>query len=139
MREILFRGKNVLDGTWHYGSLQTFKGFSIFDTDWKNWNAVRGATVGQYTGLTDCVGKKIFEGDIFVDMDNQCVGVVEWCHGGFNINWYGKGGLMMEYGYDECAGEWGLFETEPCSEIYVDKLEVVGNIHDNPDLLKEEK
>ena len=44
---------------------------------------------------------------------------------------------MMEYGYDECAGEWGLFETEPCSEIYVDELEVVGNIHDNPELLKE--
>ena len=66
----------------------------------------------------------------------KCVGVVEFYNGGFCINWYGKDGLMMPYGYDECAGEWGLFEVEPCSELYIEDLEVICNTHDNPEILK---
>lgn len=145
MREILFRAKRIDDGSWvegaYYIEPYTDKVFII------RWNSmgmgfnefveVAKDSVGQYTELKDIAGQRIFEGDVFVDDDNECVGVVSWYDGGFCIHWYGRDGLMMEYGYDECAGEFGLLESERCSDIYIDTLEVIGNIHDNPELIKE--
>ena len=63
--------------------------------------------------------------------------MVVYRKGCFCIDWYGRDGMVMEYGYDEDAGEFGLLDTEHCSEIYIDALEVASNIHDNPELLKE--
>lgn len=125
MREILFRGKNVLDGTWRYGSLQTFKGFSIFDVNLKAWHTVQGKTVGQYTGLKDKNGQRIFEGDIV-----DC-----WSEG---VNAKGtvqqrKDGLWIIYPAWQKTIMWGICPDEYCNTT----VEVIGNIHDNPDLLKE--
>ena len=149
MREILFRGKRKDSGEWVYGSLVVSNDsgdtvFMIIPSDAKHWGGaefnvgyiVDPETICQYTGMNDCVDTKIFENDVFIDVDNECVGVVEFYNGGFCINWYGKDGLMMPYGYDECAGEWGLFEVEPCSESYIEDLEVICNTHDNPEILK---
>ena len=120
MREILFRGKNVLDGTWHYGSLQTFKGFSIFDVNLKAWHTVQGKTVGQYTGLNDKNGKRIFEGDI--------------------VRWFKHAGVV-KYGVFNCTCCDGVYgwEFENADIRDAAYCEIIGNIHDNPELTEEEE
>lgn len=119
MREILFRGKRKLGNEWIEGSLHTEK--FIDDEEYLCCEIcqcdVYPETVGQYTGLTDKNGKKIFEGDICQHRsyysDNIVISVVTYTDGQF---------LAMP---DKNSG----FNLS-------DKLEVIGNIHDNPELLK---
>ena len=122
MREILFRGKRRLGNEWIEGSLHTEK----FTDDEEylcceiNQCDVYPETVGQYTGLTDKNGSKIFEGDIRRHYGN---------YSGKNI--YAP--VVFELGmfylkYDEKAGM-------PLGDM-CERVEVIGNIHDNPGLLK---
>ena len=128
MREILFRGKWKNSGEWVYGNLfnpdkadtptQICIGTYIVRTCYE----VDPETVGQYTGLTDKNGRKIFEGDIIKckvhDMDGYRVrrGVVEYHDVGFIMN------LEPNSWYDQ-------------KNIPFD-CEIIGNIYDNPELLK---
>jgi uncharacterized phage protein (TIGR01671 family) len=85
---------------------------------------VYSETVGQYTGLTDKNGKKIFEGDIV-----DC-----WSEG---VNAQGtvqqrRDGLWIIYPAWQKHIMWGL-----CPDEYSNTtVEVIGNIHDNPELIK---
>ena len=142
MREILFRGKanfDGRDGEWIYGGLlpETENTFPIIvrdydnDEDWigvNGWDTVYPETIGQYTGLTDKNGKKIFEGDI---VEGHCHS--QWSHrlqrcvvvydrDGFESRHYVKQGEVMRY-YSYKV----LFSKD---------VEVIGNIHDNPELLE---
>ena len=126
MREILFRGKRTDNGEWVYGSLLCFKGYSIHDTIWKNFIPVYSKTVGQYTGLTDLNGKKIFEGDI---VRYSVIIMHTVVHEQIVKITFNKGSFCME----EMNGvSHPLFHS-----IDNTRLEVIGNIHDNPELLVE--
>lgn len=60
--------------------------------------------------------------------------VVEFHNGQFLLCLYGERGYMAEYDWEE-EGNYGCFEAEPLSS-YVDDIEVIGNIHDNPELME---
>lgn len=146
MREILFRGKNVENDEWMFGLLDDVDHDADFTAIIPRRNErskfsgccweVDPSTVGQYTGLTDKNGKRIFEGDMIKPFDDEIDKmVVEFHHGQFLLCLYGERGYMAEYGWEE-EGNYGCFEAEPLSS-YGDDIEVIGNIHDNPELVKE--
>ncbi|EKZ0266005.1 hypothetical protein RC101_000549 [Listeria monocytogenes] len=81
----------------------------------ETWCGIDSKTIGQYTGLKDKNGKKIFEGDIGWDEHNECVGVVKFEEGKFLYVWEN----IVE----------DLWEV-------ADGIEICGNIHENPDLLE---
>ena len=136
MREILFRGK-MDDGEWVYGSFcmdarEQFNGLCGVDGFIRLYDKAKGKmqtyevdreTVGQYTGLKDKNGKRIFEGDIV-----RC-GTGRICKVIFFIS-PGVSGfdLVPIGGFDAPPPHnWSLFAD----------TEIIGNIHDNHDLLEE--
>ena len=129
MREILFRGKQLGNGEWVEGDLR-HGGYFLNDpsvyicvpfADTIMNCPVDPNTVGQYTGMKDKNGKRIFEGDILEGRDfeeEDGYGVVEWDDGAWEVisegNWLGT-----------FHNNYNSFE-----------LEVIGNIHDNPELME---
>ena len=128
MREILFRGKTD-KGKWVQGVpfFEEDRCYIIEDLFICDEYDCTGAvntmvipeTVGQYTGLTDKYGKKIFEGDIIQSLETKETAVVQWFpeHSAFMVCCKSSN----EVGF--------LYE---CTKI----IEVIGNIHDNPELLE---
>ena len=132
MREILFRGKRTDNGTWAYGYL-----FCIWERTYLCWGTTNDVpnmkevlpeTVGQYTGLTDKNGVKIFEGDIcrFKRFNDVHVGKVV-----FNVT---TASFIMWY--QPIVGAYGEKATQKMLLSVCDDIEVIGNIHDNPELLE---
>lgn len=136
MREILFRGKRVDNGEWVEGLLwkkkyNTSKLFMSYFPD-KDDNeevvVIDPETVGQYTGLKDKNGNKIFEGDIVKWIDTQFNAYkskVIYCCDKYNYPAFD----LEKHDY-ECNGL--QYAHEDCY------LEIIGNIHDNPELLQED-
>ena len=154
MREILFRGKSVNDGNWVEGSLVITTIEPVDDTPIKHYhieNMTIGAfpnefisglsetvnpnTVGQFTGLTDKNGKRIFEGDIF-NLEDEIMAVVIFKDGCFRLEEYGLRGTWTESGFDECGGSWGVIDCDPIDWYSLYAAEIIGNIHDNPEFLE---
>lgn len=128
MRTIKFRAKGKYDGQWHYGGLiQVSKGYSIATKieDAFEMCAVDPETIGQFTGLYDKNGKEIFEGDIIL-YGGSIQHEVVFRHGAFGYLIYG--GEFISY-----AGNTN-FTFNPLNRSK--KHEVIGNIYDNPELLK---
>lgn len=130
MREILFRGKRWNNGEWVYGDLlhdgidyhMAIRGMGSHSVI-----AVDPATVGQYTGLTDKNGKKIFEGDMCQIKNHRLISnlpfVVEWEDFVYN------GWVWRDL---DIVGAMDSFTNGVAKHC-----EVVGNIHDNPELLED--
>lgn len=144
MREILFRaktepcskdaisGKIELKPKWVYGYIdlgymQDEKGAIISDEKAHSAYRCQYSTIGQYTGLKDRFSRRIFEGDI--------------------VRLYST--YHEELTGDNCVVEYGVFNCSCCDGVYgwefkdgdirdFDSYEIIGNIHDNPELLKED-
>ena len=144
MREILFRGKRIDINEWiegYYAVSPTDSKSYIYAKDYTEVDIAEDGlhvayrliqvfptTVGQYIGLTDKNGEKIFEGDIckFREWDNgkMCwIGYVHFEHCQFIIS----GGAN-----EECPSNFHLV----LSRFSPENIEVIGNIHDNPELLE---
>lgn len=131
MREILFRGKRKDNNEWVYGDLlqePTHCFYSIMpQTPVAGNYQVTPETVGQYTGLKDKNGKKIFEGDLIsTDLDRNYI-IVEFKNGCFMLNCEDGG---RQY-YDIFYSTFEDAQRETC-----EYGEVIGNIYDNQELLE---
>lgn len=131
MREILFRGKRIDTGEWveGYYSMRTVLFGTIEEEIYPVIEQFNGpvcevvpGTVGQYTGLTDKTGKKIFEGDLVYAGSYQIPLLIEFVRYSWGCTNKNLGRFYLHRLEDDSA-----------------KYEVVGNIHDSPELLKEGK
>ena len=144
MREILFRGKRTDNGEWiegfysaeeynpYIGKIEYIPRIQIIGKCVSL--GVIPETVGQYTGLTDKNGKRIFEGDIVKCTDTindfEFNAVVEFGNPNGEYNW----GYQLKF----ISGEESNFDIL----CWVDMketgayIEIIGNIHDNPGLLE---
>ena len=121
MREILFRGKAKQFKEWEYGYyVVTLNGVQFIKND--NFNEVDPETVGQFTGLTDKNGRKIFEGDIA--KGNSEYFAYSHPHG---IIVYDSGEFLIAF-------DKALEDVENLG-AWANDIEVIGNIYDNPELL----
>ena len=126
MREILFRGKRIDNGEWRYGDLRQYSKNHIGIYSFELQQIVRGidpSTVGQYTGLKDKNGKRIFEGDI---CQNDKTGGIVF------VAWHGT---MAGFVWSKKKWCDNLFDFGELFRVH-DKYAVIGNIHDNPELLE---
>ena len=150
MRDILFRGKRIDNGEWVEGSLiidhYDYAGqhkdryviqnclYGIDENGFCDFQSgiseeIDPLTLGQYTGLTDEYGKKIFEGDIIArqdsyDDDVAINGVIKY--GRFNCSC--------------CDGVYGWYIDDGDIRFLDDENHeffVIGNVYDNPELLEE--
>lgn len=151
MREILFRGKRVDNGEWVEGDIHKNTEFSkahIHPSGERVMNfEIIPETVGQYTGLTDKNGRKIFEGDIFKFDDEVWESCYTSCgteYDSFEVENYGVVGFdedmarfdFIKYKFNENSVEADLHENHIVDfSEFVSELEVIGNIHDNPELI----
>jgi YopX protein. len=120
MREIKFRGKWIHGGQWITGwylKNELGKAQIISDEDFSAYHLVGPETVSQYTGLKDKNGNEIYEGDILRERPNAIFQVV------WDEKW-AKFKLLCIGHYE--YPEWNRGE----------QMAVIGNIHDNPELLK---
>ena len=145
MREILFRGKHP-NGEWVEGSLIAVKDFTAIlecesdryeypylDNDLGTIDGyaipVIPETVGQYTGLTDKNGKKIFEGDI-VDMGDN------WWDA-FGPAGHDSQKTIVHWSEEHCGFDpFANYDCDCGVYIQAKRCTVIGNIHDNPELLE---
>ena len=125
MREYLFRGKMIANSKWSEGNLLVSKQGCCITPDATvlgSYGAVDPETVGQYTGLTDKNGTKIFEGDIVKYGDTVHNVVFEQRNGTAYFGLVYSTLETLSFGYYQDLKQ----------------IEVIGNIYDNPELLGDE-
>ena len=131
-REILFRGKDFLKEEWVYGDLVKTKNFVAIkrtNGDYFHPTQVSPNTVGQYTGLKDKDGREIYEGDIL-----QYIGKRR-----DNMNKVYRRKVVFHEGmFALLSKELPVYSAlnYHCMEDGRSAWSVIGNIHDNPELIK---
>ena len=129
MRTIKFRGKSIDGKEWLYGDLVSSadkKRFAILVNNKESYDECEVApeTIGQFSGLYDCNKKEIYEGDI-----------LKWSNGRSYVVKFWEG--MFYASVEECNdGFLGGFPLHALTDYEDRRCEIVGNIYDNPELLK---
>jgi uncharacterized phage protein (TIGR01671 family) len=139
-REIKFRAKDKRSGEWCIGELHLASKVPHIHSDVLSSIPINPDTIGQFTGLKDKNGKDIYEEDIVEwlffytiyssngaggDREELLKGVIEWRQGGFVFR-------VLENDFEN-AGWYSISDLH--TETQTD-VEVIGNIYDNPELLK---
>lgn len=130
MRTIKFRGKNYRSNKWKYGSLLQNHNLQLCTIKQMedlglqkplDELMVDPATVGQFTSFHDCKDREVYEGDII--------------QSGLNRHFIGfdkRKGAFVAYYYHQSGQKLNM----DISQQWFNKVEIIGNIYDNPDLLK---
>lgn len=129
-REIKFRGKLLKNGEWCYGSLLIWEDGECYileksDSSYAVWKReIAPDTVGQFTGLHDANGKEIYEGDVIIEDKDPTILEIVFRDG---IFFAAIGNTRGENPFMNCA-----------LRVILDrrKTYIIGNIYDNPELLK---
>ena len=127
-REILFRGKTINTGEWvesitiSNGTIKMKKNLVYIKIEEGKWAGVIPESVGQFIGLTDKKGVKIFEGDI-VKTETDKNMVVSWSKKFASFCIDREGWAFVHWFGEACDPE---------------QVEVIGNITDNPEMIKKE-
>ena len=120
MREIKFRAQDIASNKWLYGDLRHHKDdVCIFEQGGTKGEQVKRETVGQFTSLYDKFGKPIYEGDILKAGEEKTLIEVRFVRGVFAFLWNGD-----------------LDDEFPCNAPTQEWADVIGNIHDNPKLIR---
>lgn len=135
MREILFRAKRIYNGEWVEGDLRQDRDLeTAYISGWDYYTTEGGLerepfeceikleTLCQHTGLKDKNGKRIWENDIIKHDVSDTIGTVKWYTEDY-VGW--------------CVDDVQIDEQQFTVEMW-DECEVIGNIFDNPELLKGE-
>lgn len=153
MREVMFRGKRLHNGAWVYGFYVHFKYLdgreehaicagdarsSVYNV-YNFWREVCQETVGQYTGLKDKNGKKIFENDILK--------IAQTKNGSFYFGIVKFGTYIDDFDINDIKEHIGFYIEEKYGITGIlspkhdewDSYKVIGNIFDNPELLDVKK
>ena len=143
MREILFRGKRTINGDWVYGDFvhgnerkSLRDSIFVYDSETQSFNdyEINPSTLGQYTGLTDKNGKRVFEWDIL-----HIAKIADGLGGYYQPPLDYPVNVVVKW--DLCAWMW---ETLCEDKRYISfpnawshyECEIIGNVHDNPELLE---
>ena len=143
MREILFRGKRTINGDWVYGDFvrgnerkSLRDSIFVYDSETQSFNdyEINPSTLGQYTGLTDKNGKRIFEGDIL-----HIAKIADGLGGYYQPPLDYPVNVVVKW--DLCAWMWETLCDDKRYITFPDawchyECEVIGNVHDNPELLE---
>ena len=120
MREIKFRAQDIASNKWLYGDLRHHKDdVCIFEQGGNKGEQVKRETVGQFTSLYDKFGKPIYEGDILRAGEEKTLLEVRFVRGVFAFLWNGD-----------------IDDEFPCNAPTQEWADVIGNIHDNPTLIR---
>lgn len=145
MRVIKFRGKRIDNGEWAYGHYaqvdtahHTIFWFKEDGAPW--WADVNPETVGQFTGLLDKEGKEIYEGDVLKGTTNKWV--MEDKPEPHDFVGYVRWESQCDVGLEWVLTTMDSTASDPlnvyvhCVAIDYSTGAIIGNIHDNPELLK---
>lgn len=145
MRQYKFRGRSFINGKWVCGDsikhtenasengteVLTYIGSRIENArkvGAMKWSPVAPSTIGQFTGLRDRNGKEIYEGDI-ITVNGRYPRVILWD----KVSW-----ALMPCEHYHNEHFWVMNLQHPENDWwkkFADEMEVVGNIHDNPELI----
>lgn len=143
MREILFRGKRTINGDWVYGDFvrgnerkSLRDSIFVYDSETQSFNdyEINTSTLGQYTGLTDKNGKRIWEGDIL-----HIAKIADGIGGYYQPPLDYPVNVVVKW--DLCAWMWETLFDDKRYITFPDawchyECEVIGNVHDNHELLE---